>query len=223
MIQLFHYVHCPFCVRIRMALGFLQVPYESIVLSYDDEETPVQLTGKKMLPIMRDGDRVMNESLDIIAFVDAKNLLNRERYYQRSKEYEELLTAIGTPLHSLAMPYWIWTPEFTEGSRNYFRNKKEKKRGPFENLVAQSEYFEQQLLSVLEKHKSQLKPFFDSDRFSLVDIVIAAHLWGAYVVPEWQFPREWHEYLQRVKKLCVFDYHHDFWTRQSNLDLGVTT
>ena len=44
-LKLYHYVHCPFCVRVRMILGFLQLPYQSIVLPYDDEVTPVSGYG----------------------------------------------------------------------------------------------------------------------------------------------------------------------------------
>ena len=46
---------------------------------------------------------------------------------------------------NLAMPYWIWTPEFTENSRKYFLEKKGKKRGPF-HLLAQKRH---QFLEVL--------------------------------------------------------------------------
>ena len=52
-IQLYHYVHCPFCVRVRMALGHLKIPYESIVLPYDEEEIPLEMCQKKMLPILK--------------------------------------------------------------------------------------------------------------------------------------------------------------------------
>ena len=54
--KLYHYVHCPFCVRVRMGLGYLGINFESIVLAYDDEKTPVKLTGKKMLPILVSDD-----------------------------------------------------------------------------------------------------------------------------------------------------------------------
>ena len=69
--KLYHYVHCPFCVRVRMAAGFLNTSYESIVVPYDDEATPINLTGKKMLPIWVNDKRLaQNESLDIIKNLD---------------------------------------------------------------------------------------------------------------------------------------------------------
>ena len=42
-IKLYHYVHCPFCVRVRLALGFLNIPFESHVIAYDDEEKVTEL------------------------------------------------------------------------------------------------------------------------------------------------------------------------------------
>ncbi len=53
MITLYHYVHCPFCVRVRMAFGHLKVPYKSVVVPYDDAKTPIDLCQVKMLPIIK--------------------------------------------------------------------------------------------------------------------------------------------------------------------------
>lgn len=212
-LTLYHYVHCPFCLRVRMALGVLGLKYSSRVLPYDDEKTPLKLTGKKMLPILVKDGEAINESLDIIAAVDEKNVF-RVKEIEASPEFEkfnQLLNKLGASVHNLAMPYWIWTPEFDPASREYFQNKKEKKRGPFRDLVRQKDQFCHVLLDDLEQTSKELTPFYRSDKFSLYDILLAAHLWGMYVVPEFQFPEKMHRYLQRVKELCGFNYHEDFW------------
>jgi glutaredoxin 2 len=212
-IKLYHYVHCPFCIRVRMALGFFQLPYESIVLPYDDEKTPVELTGKKMLPIAVIDGTASNESLDIISLLDKNDRLKLSvtLYNNTFLELNALLNKWGEHVHSLAMPYWIWTPEFTPASRHYFQSKKEIKRGPFKDLVARRAFFEEKLHNDLEILKKELKPFYQSDKMTIYDILIASHLWGLYVVPEFQFTDELHSYLQKVKTLCHFDYHKDFW------------
>ena len=70
MVELFHYIHCPFCVRVRLACGYLDIPFKSTVIPYSDEETPRSIAGKKMLPILKTEDaNIINESLDIIKFV----------------------------------------------------------------------------------------------------------------------------------------------------------
>lgn len=210
---LYHYIHCPFCVRVRMTLGYLNIPFESVVLPYDDEATPVRLTGKKMLPILETSSGVMNESLDIMAFLDRENKLHiKEEVSQTSfPELEAYLNYLGSPVHSLAMPYWIWTPEFNEKSRQYFEEKKSAKRGPFKDLVKNQKQF----IEVLDKEwpnlEKELIPFYKSQNFGLKDIMLASHIWGLYVVPEFQFPPAIHSYLQRVKAMCQFDYHRDYW------------
>jgi glutaredoxin 2 len=211
---LYHYVHCPYCVRVRMAFGYLQLAYTSKVLPYDDEATPIALTGKKILPALQFDNEAMNESLDIIALIDKDNRLNVPEITS-SEDFATLeseLTAVGSLVHSLAMPYWIWTPEFNDVSRLYFQKKKEMKRGPFKDLVKNQAKFVAEINPLLKKIEDQLSPFYQSKFFSLNDIVIAAHIWGLYIVPEFQFSPAVHAYLQKVKEVCQFNYHQDFWS-----------
>ena len=197
-----------------MAFGLLNVNYESVVLPYDDEQTPIKLTGKKMLPILKHDKGILNESLDIINFLDKDNLLKTKEYLssEEFKHVESLLEKIGKPVHSLAMPYWIFTPEFTPASRNYFQTKKEEKRGLFTNLVKRRDEFINEINTILLEIENDLKPFYKSETLTLFDLLLAAHLWGLYIVPEFQFPFKIHLYLQSVKKMCRFDYHSDFWS-----------
>tara|TARA_R110000868_G_scaffold104087_9_gene286312 strand:- start:48 stop:632 length:585 start_codon:yes stop_codon:yes gene_type:complete len=193
-----------------MALGFLNKNYDSRVLAYDDEQTPTKLTGIKMLPIWQGKDgTTLNESLDIIRHLDPSNSLGFTS--ELEAQLEPLLNKLGSNVHNLAMPYWMWTPEFTPSAREYFEVKKSKKRGPFNKLVAKRSEFEVPLLSDLCELSKELKPWYQSAEFSLADIMIASHLWGLYIVPEFRFSDQMHSYLQSVKKRCQFDYHLDFW------------
>jgi glutaredoxin 2 len=212
-LTLYHYVHCPFCVRVRLTLGYFRLPYQSVVLPYNDEATPVTLTGKKMLPILSYDNGVLNESLDIIALLDEKNILSTHEVINSPdfKQFEILLNQIGGPVHSLAMPYWIYTPEFNSESRNYFQSKKELKRGPFKELVKNQASFNQELIPLLEEIEQKMTPFYQSNKFGLKDILLASHLWGLYIVPEFQFSTKIHDYLQGIKSICHFNYHEDFW------------
>jgi len=205
--SLYHYVHCPFCVRVRLALGFLNQEYASFVVPYDDEITPVKLTGKKMLPIIEYQGKIINESLDIISLID----VDKKIPGFLDKDFESLLNKIGNEVHSLAMPYWIWTPEFNESSRRYFQTKKEEKRGPFKNLVKNRQVYIDALEKIWPEIEANLNSYFQSEHLTIRDIALAAHLWGLYVVPEYRFPEKIHQYLQRVKTTCHFDYHADFW------------
>jgi glutaredoxin 2 len=212
-LTLYHYVHCPYCLRVRMALGFLKIPYESKVVPYDDEATPLQLTGKKMLPALVHEQGAMNESLDIIDFIDKKNsLTTRETLKSQDfKKFELFLTKLAAPIHSLAMPYWMYTPEFSESSRMYFQKKKEEKRGSFKDLVKNKDKYFAELLPLLKEAEEAIDPFYHSKTFNIFDILLASHIWGLYIVPEFQFSDKLHQYLQSIKKICHFDYHKDFW------------
>jgi glutaredoxin 2 len=212
-LKLYHYVHCPYCIRVRMTLGFLELPYQSIVVSYDDEVTPTQLCGKKMLPIMKIGSKVMNESLEIMEELDQDNKLEIGKMANKTqyKIFCDLLVRLGESVHNLAMPYWIFTPEFDESSRKYFLSKKESKRGPFSDLVRRRSEFEDNLLRDLKNIETDLIPFYQSPTFSFFDVLLASHLWGMYVVAEFQFPPQIHDYLQKIKEICHFNYHQDFW------------
>lgn len=211
-LELYHYIHCPYCVRVRMALGFLGKKWKSTVLPYNDEKTPIALVGKKMLPIMSFDGKPMGESLDIINKLDSNNVLKQQEITKEEwSNIDEVLSKLGSDVHNLAMPYWVWGPEFDDRSRNYFISKKSVKRGPFNLLRDQRPEFESSILKNLEAYKIHLKPFWDSDSFTLKDIVIASHLWGLFVVPEFRFSIEWYDYLMTVKKLCHFEYHAGYW------------
>lgn len=206
---LYHYVHCPYCVRVRMALGFLNLTYESRVLPYDDQETPLSLIGLKMLPILSINGSPMKESLEIIRKVDLENKLLSDTDLSSA---ESLILQMNNPVHSLAMPYWIHTPEFTDSSRSYFMKQKEAKRGPFKELVRKAPEYINELNPLLKSLQGRIHPYFESDRLRITDIMIAAHLWGLYIVPEFNFPEEIHHFLQRVKQDCRFNYHQDYWS-----------
>lgn len=210
-LTLYHYVHCPFCVRVRMAMGFLGLKYQSKILPYDDESTPKRLTGVKMLPIMEIDGVAMNESLDIIEKLDVDQQLRFDDLKQSREHIENLLEKIGSLVHNLAMPYWIYTPEFSESSRQYFEAKKSAKRGPFKHLVWRRQEFEEPLQLLLKELELSLTPFYHSKHFGITDIMLAAHLWGLYIVPELQLPTGIHNYLQKIKQLTQFNYHEDFW------------
>lgn len=211
-ITLYHYIHCPFCVRVRMALGFLGSTFQSIVLQYDDEKTPVDLTGVKMLPIATVDTKTLNESLDIIKLVDEENKLDLD--FLDSNDFLELeatINFLAKEIHNLAMPYWAITPEFKEPARKYFEDKKSKKRGPFKDLVKKQPELIEELNKKLSELEKKISTFYLNDNFSIKDIILASHIWGMYVVPEFQFSEKIHQYLQRVKAQCNFNYHEDFW------------
>jgi hypothetical protein len=45
------YDHCPFCVRVRLALGIKNIKHKIYFMANDDVQTPTSLVGKKIAPI----------------------------------------------------------------------------------------------------------------------------------------------------------------------------
>ena len=203
-------MHCPFCVRVRMALNYLNIPFESRVLSYDNEVLPVQLSGKKMLPIVVFSDgKVMNESLDIIEFADKNGSLFKNVNSEQINNVSELTSVVGSYLHPLAMPAWLNTLEFIGPSRDYFRLKKEKKRGPFADLLKNEVQLKNELIKFFQEMEIP-ENFISGDYLTILDIMLASHLYGVYVLSDFSVPLKIHLYLQRVRKICKFNYHEDY-------------
>ncbi len=144
--HLYVYDHCPFCVKARMIFGLHQHPCEVTFLANDDEATPTELIGKKMLPILvKPEGTAMGESLDIIAYVE--QLLTPKLAAVRSEALAGWLEKINGYVNRLLLPV-LPTTDFAEFSsqraRDYFTNKKQAFIGDFTelrteraNLVAQ--------------------------------------------------------------------------------------
>ena len=195
-----------------MALGFLGVSYTSAPLPYNDEETPVLLAGKKMLPIFEwdSGDRT-NESLDIIARLDEKDALSQGLLQESAgEELNQFLAQISAPKGKLFMPHVIWTIEFNDVSRQYFKQKKEARYGPFKELFKNQKMLMEEIKEPLENLGNKVGSFYQGEKLTILDIILASHLWGLYAVPEFQFTPTVHSYLQRVKEQCHFNYYQDF-------------
>eukprot|EP00406_Dinophysis_acuminata_P060730 CAMPEP_0179280070 /NCGR_PEP_ID=MMETSP0797-20121207/36439_1 /TAXON_ID=47934 /ORGANISM="Dinophysis acuminata, Strain DAEP01" /LENGTH=322 /DNA_ID=CAMNT_0020988717 /DNA_START=3 /DNA_END=971 /DNA_ORIENTATION=- len=105
--QLYVYDHCPFCVRVRLALGILQVPHRLVFLENDDVDTPTALVGKKISPIWVDGDGAMAESLDIIAKIDTEKKIAPASGRKDLKEWQKTVQEIN---RKLQRPRYVMVP-----------------------------------------------------------------------------------------------------------------
>ncbi|CEM25257.1 unnamed protein product [Vitrella brassicaformis CCMP3155] len=120
--RLFGYEHSHYTLRCRMALGLKKVPYRMIWVAEDDAETPMELVGKKITPIVQfPNEPAMAESLDIIARVE-----NDGRYgppvlkpaTDRS-DIDSWIKSISSPMRNLGRPRYIRSavlPEFRSQS-----------------------------------------------------------------------------------------------------------
>jgi len=63
------YDHCPFCVRVRLALGIMNVKHNVHFLGNDDIATPTKLVGKKIAPIFVSRPKWKGEALAAVLMV----------------------------------------------------------------------------------------------------------------------------------------------------------
>lgn len=216
--KLYHYEHCPYCVKARMIFGLKDVSMTLQALANDDEETPIGLVGQKMVPILiKEDGTAMPESLDIVKYID-------ERYgnavivnYENSRvEIAQWLQDSRNYTYHLAMPRWVKMelPEFaTESAKQYFQEKKERLNiGPFTEAIANTDKYKKlaedslQKLAALLDSKNQ---FYDlGDQVHVDDFHVFATLRSLTCVKGLQWPPALKEYVDQMaerSKIFLFD------------------
>ena len=126
------YDHCPFCVRVRLALGVKNVKHLIHFLANDDVDTPTALVGKKIAPIFElpEDKFVMGESLDIIAKIDSDERFgptNQIAPASGRKDIKAWQKSVQTLLRTLQRPRYVATgllPEFQQldGRHAFIKN-----------------------------------------------------------------------------------------------------
>jgi glutaredoxin len=89
------YDHCPFCVRVRLALGVKNVKHNVVFLQNDDIPTPTKLIGKKIAPIF-----VSVYNLYVI-FLNKTHII----LYHFYSFQQFMSTSSPLPIYSLNSPY----------------------------------------------------------------------------------------------------------------------
>lgn len=124
---LYVYDHCPFCVRVRFALGIKNVKHTLHFLANDDATTPTYLVGKKVAPIFQFNEIVMPESMDIIRYIDSDPTFGRTNSIAPASGRTDLFEwqdSVRDVLRYLLRPRYVSTgllPEFQQSEgRNAF-------------------------------------------------------------------------------------------------------
>mmetsp|Transcript_30125 Transcript_30125/g.67936 ORF Transcript_30125/g.67936 Transcript_30125/m.67936 type:complete len:298 (-) Transcript_30125:192-1085(-) len=129
---LYVYDHCPFCVRVRLAMGVKNVKHLIHFLANDDIATPTALVGKKIAPIfaLPEDDFIMMESLDIIAKVDTDERFGPTNQILPASGRTDIKAwqkSVQTLLRTLQRPRYVATgllPEFQQldGRHAFIKN-----------------------------------------------------------------------------------------------------
>jgi glutaredoxin 3 len=65
---------CPYCARVRKKLGDLLLDYKivSVAMSHAERSEVKQASGQTSIPVLVDGDVVLDDDDDIIPYLDKK-------------------------------------------------------------------------------------------------------------------------------------------------------
>lgn len=200
--KLYVYDHCPYCVRARMIFGLKKLPVDLIMVLNDDEQTPVNLIGKKAVPILiTDEGKAMPESLDIVRYVDShygtKCLLDNVR-----PEIENWISKASQYVNYLLLPRFIklGLPEYqTQSAVDYFVKKKTEAIGDFDTHQSKTTEY----LTRLHQDLEELSALFINDEavnghLSYEDILLFPILRNLTCVKGLTFPTNIAQYVANM-------------------------
>jgi len=216
--KVWHYDHCPYCVRVRVILGLKNIAHELIALPNGDEKAHTDICGKKQVPILRTSDgKIILESLDIVKYFDefdGKSILkphNENRPEFEKFSYDSKLT------HPRFIELGL--PEFNRAvDIEYFTKKKTKDTGDFaENLENTAALKNAQELKLMEFGKSlptteQLKSTcggINGDYWSIDDITVFPKLRSLTCVKHLIWPENMKYYVDNLAKKANINLYYD--------------
>lgn len=211
--KLYHYEHCPFCQRVRLFMGFKNIPYEKIIVSYADKQTPKDLCNSSTLPIFDFGDgMVINESIDIMREIEMRhpNPIGFIGPVEAKLQWASMAVVSLPRYFDILLPafadfYSAEWEKFPEGKEHFIASK-EKKRGKiFAEIKKETpEIFTNNILPALEEIVDIVEDeyFLMGPTFSVADCVLAADLSALRTVENITLPQEIISYIERVEKKC---------------------
>ncbi|HDR1512391.1 TPA: GrxB family glutaredoxin [Pasteurella multocida] len=188
-----------------MIFGLKNIPFKKHVLLNDDEETPIRLVGKKMVPILvKEDGTAMPESLDIVKYIDAHY---GEAILQTAvrPEIEALLAEITSYSNYLLMPRFVKLDlaEFaTQSAIDYFTKKKTDYVGDFTQHFNNTPTYLARLTQDLEKLSALVMGETSlNQHLSFEDILVFPLLRNLTCVKGLRFPARLEKYIKRLSEL----------------------
>lgn len=71
MIRLHFMEGCPYCIKVQDKLDELKLEYEIVDAVEDNFKTVIQIAEYDMVPVLEDGNRVIQDSPKIIRYLEA--------------------------------------------------------------------------------------------------------------------------------------------------------
>ncbi|HZX16476.1 MAG TPA: glutathione S-transferase N-terminal domain-containing protein [Pseudomonas sp.] len=121
----------PYCWRVRLALQHKGLDFESRPLIFTDK-APLACSGQTLVPVLRDGEQVVHDSVAIFAYLDrtypANPLLGDGVAATRARLLEKVVfQSVRMPLLKILLPRVQGV--IAEADQAYFRSSREKALG----------------------------------------------------------------------------------------------
>mmetsp|Transcript_10864 Transcript_10864/g.11943 ORF Transcript_10864/g.11943 Transcript_10864/m.11943 type:complete len:228 (+) Transcript_10864:21-704(+) len=210
--KLWLYAHCPFCMRVEVALGALGIKVEKEIVQYDDAETPTKMIGKKMLPILEytiNGEKkYMGESMDIVKFLDSQSTGKKLSPIEKAREEKilEWLFKDFSPKNGYL--YWprvankVRLPEMTTDSGlAYWVNKHDSKSDI--KFLAENEQRTKDVLASLNVFEEKIllsETAANGKDIGYEDVLIVPFLMHLTLVKGFPYPAKTKAYIDNMVK-----------------------
>jgi len=81
MLKLYQLTGCPYCTMVRRKLAELRLPYEAIEVPVERHlrEEVFKVSGQHFVPVLVDGDRILDDENDIIDHLESHYRQHKEK------------------------------------------------------------------------------------------------------------------------------------------------
>jgi len=205
------YDHCPFSIRVELALAFLGVSYKRVLYGYGDVEGPTALCGKKQLPVMEYMRTYTEESLDIIDMVDTNTVhrsippkTDRDDLCMWSKEVKTIRQNLCRP-RKIKLPIRDWADK---RDIRYAKRKWEKQGFNLKEALARTPELLTDINELLEQFNDKI--LYDEHSvnefgFGMDDILLIPDLRTLTCVKGIKWPKKVRKYLQNAFENTIAD------------------
>ncbi len=175
------HVFSPYCWRIRLALAHKGLPFESLPWRMTEKEK-ISFSGSELVPVLVDGDTVVTESWDILAYLEERypeaplGLTQGEARFVRY--WTELVLHPGLSRMIVFDVFETVHPK----DQGYFRETRERRFGqPLEAFSAETDRKLQEFRNAMAPLRKTLEaqPFLGGDTPNVSDYVVFSGLMWA--------------------------------------------
>lgn len=187
-------VFSPYCWRVRLALAHKGLDFVSRPVRFTDKEA-LAFSGQKLVPVLRDGDTTVHDSLAIFRYLDERypepGLLGGTPGESRLRLLDQYIAQDLRPALFRLLALRILAC-IDPADRDYFRQSREKNLGMSLEAFADREAGQVQLARALQPLDALLKgqPWLDGAAPAGADDLIGGFFFWAWSLGEQPWPED---------------------------------